>query len=59
MDGCLSDRQEMLAVRSVIATLTALDEIDSVELLVEGIEPVFRNAALNQVRQSLPSWFAE
>lgn len=59
LDGCLSDRQEMLAVRSVIATLTALDEIDSVELLVEGIEPVFRNAALNQVRQSLPSWFAE
>ena len=46
-------------MRSVIATLTALDEIDSVELLVEGIEPVFRNAALNQVRQSLPSWFAE
>ena len=46
-------------MRSVIATLTSLDEIQSVELLVEGIEPVFRNMELNQVGRPLPSWFAE
>lgn len=59
LDGCKTPLQERLAVRSVIATLTSLDEIRSVELLVEGIEPVFQNTELNQVGRSLPSWFAE
>ena len=59
LDGCNSRHQELLAVRSVIATLTSLEEIQSVELLVEGIEPVFQNAELNQVGRSLPSWFAK
>ena len=59
LDSCKTQLQEQLAVRSVIATLTSLDEIQSVELLVEGIEPVFRNTELNQVGRPLPSWFAE
>lgn len=59
LDSCKTQLQEQLAVRSVIATLTSLDEIRSVELLVEGIEPVFRNTELNQVGRPLPSWFAE
>lgn len=59
LDGNTSQIQERMAVRSVIATLTSLDEIDSVELLVEGIEPVFRDAELNQIGRPLASWFAE
>lgn len=59
LDGCRDAGQEQLAVRSIIATLSALEEIDTVELLVEGIEPVFRNEELNSTHTPSPSWFAE
>ena len=59
LDGCLSLRQEELAVRSVIATLTAMDGIRSVELLVEGIQPQYQNAGLSQLHRAQAAWFAE
>lgn len=59
LDGCLSLRQEELAVRSVIATLTALDGIHSVELLVEGIQPQYQNAGLSQLHRAQAAWLAE
>ncbi len=59
LSGCKSEKEERLAMRSIIATLCALDEIESVEILVEGLEPPYRNAALKSIRRSGESWFAE
>ena len=59
LDGCRNPAQERLAVRSIIATLSALREVDTVELLVEGIEPVFRNVDLKSTHVPAASWFAE
>ncbi|MDR0889881.1 MAG: GerMN domain-containing protein [Oscillospiraceae bacterium] len=39
IDGCQTAQQEDLAARAVIATLTALEDITSVEILVEGLTP--------------------
>lgn len=50
---------ETLAVRSVIATMTARPDIRSVTILVEGIEPYYSQSNLNSVRTSSASWFAE
>lgn len=59
LDGCSNAAEEMLAVRSIVATMCALPEIDSVEILVEGIEPAFRDEALRTVHRSEPRWFAD
>lgn len=59
LDGCTDAAEELLAVRSVVATLCALQGIDSVELLVEGIEPSYRDAALLNVHSPQARWFAE
>ncbi len=59
LNGCTSAQEEMLAVRSVVATMCALPEISSVEILVEGIEPVFRDETLRTVRRPEPRWFAD
>lgn len=59
LDGCTDAEEEQLAVRSVVATLCALPGIDSVELLVEGIEPSYRDAALLNVHSPQARWFAE
>lgn len=59
LDGCTNEAEERLAVRSVIATMTALPGIQSVEILVEGLEPVYRDTALSATRQADRSWFTE
>lgn len=55
----LETSQEVLAVRSVIATLTALPEIDSVEIFVEGMTPEFQNTYLSRVRTPQTDWIAK
>lgn len=50
---------ETLAVRSIVATMTALPEIKSVEILVEGIEPTYFQPYLSSVRTPAAFWFAE
>ena len=57
LNGCANDLEETLAVRSVIATLCALDGISAVEILVEGIEPNYRDNALSRSRQPQENWF--
>lgn len=59
LDGCDSAEQETLAVRAVVATLCTLPAIDNVELLVEGIEPGYRDASLSGVHSPQARWFAE
>ena len=54
-----SEQEERLAVYSIVATMCALDGIDSVEILVEGLEPNYRNAELKNVRQPEKTWYAE
>lgn len=59
IDGCASRAEEESAVRAVVATLCALDGIDTVEILVEGIEPTYRTQYLLRVRQPSGDWFAK
>ena len=59
LDGCTTIAEEQCAVRSIIATLCALDGIDSTEILVEGIEPAYRSLNLSHVRQPSADWFAK
>lgn len=58
-EGCANEAEEQAAVRSVIATVCALPNVSKAEILVEGIEPVFRNAALSGAHQPEQSWFTE
>ena len=58
LSGCENGQAQQLAVRSIVATLCALPEIDTVELLVEGITPDYQNSGLRLVHQSDPNWFA-
>lgn len=57
--GCEDSREEMLAVRSMIATVSQLPGISAVEILVEGIEPSYRDPALGQLRMPNGDWFVE
>lgn len=59
LDGCANEAEELLAVRSVVATLCALPKIDSVEILVEGIEPNYRDITLLYIHTPQARWFAE
>lgn len=59
LDGCSNAEEETLAVRSIVATMCALPEINSVEILVEGIEPAFRDETLRTIRRPEPRWFAD
>ncbi len=59
LSACSSAQEELLAVRSIVATLYALDGISSVEILVEGLEPTYRATWLKNVRQPENDWFAE
>lgn len=52
-------QEEQLAVRSIVATMCAIDGITSVEILVEGLEPIYRNSALQDIRQPEAHWYAE
>ena len=57
--GCHDISEEMLAVRSVIATVCQLPEISAVEILVEGIEPDYRDPALARLRMPADAWFVD
>lgn len=59
LDGCSDAFDEQSAVRAVVATLCALDEVSSTEILVEGLEPAYRSAHLLRVRQPAVEWFAK
>ncbi len=59
LSGCEDAGQEMLAVQSVIATMSELEGVSSVEILVEGLEPNYRVAWLKNLRQPQKEWFAE
>ncbi len=59
LDGCESVQEERLAVRSIVATMCALDGISTVEILVEGLEPTYRITGMHNIRQPEDSWFAE
>lgn len=58
IDGCADARQERLALRCLVATLSTLPEVETVELLIEGIAPVFQSAELQYVHTTDASWFA-
>lgn len=55
--GCENISEEQLAVHSVIATVCQLPEVSYVEILVEGIEPSYRDPTLAQLRMPMDSWF--
>ncbi len=59
LGGCADAQQEACAVRSVVATMCALPEIQSVEILVEGLEPSYRDSSLALVHQVEEDWLAE
>lgn len=51
--------EELLAVRSLIATMYELDGIEAVEILVEGMTPDYLSPSLANIRQPNQRWFAE
>lgn len=57
--GCTDAYEEQLAVRAVIATVCQLPEISAVEILVEGIEPTYRDAALSLLRTPVDRWYVD
>ncbi len=57
--GCYTAEAEALAVRSVITTLCALEGISGVEILVEGLEPNYRDDSLAAIRRPQADWKAE
>ena len=59
LDGCAGESEEIIAVRSIVATMCALPGIRSVEILVEGREPIYRDSTLSDVHQPDQSWFTE
>lgn len=56
--SCTSEQEERLAVRAVVATLCAQPGIFSVDILVEGLSPVYRDEMLSSTHQRSASWFA-
>lgn len=59
LDGCTDAEEETLAVRSIIATMCGLSEISTVEILVEGIEPDFRDETLRMIHRTAERWIAD
>lgn len=59
LEGCKDAQEEAYAVRSVIATMCALPEINSVEILVEGLEPSYRDGSLALAHRIEAAWLAE
>lgn len=59
LDGCTNAEEETLAVRSIVATMCSLAEINAVEILVEGIEPTFRDETLGAIHRPAEHWIAD
>ena len=49
--------QEGMAVREIVASLSALPEVETVDLLVEGLEPNYRDDSLQAVHTARNYWF--
>ena len=54
--GCHSEADELFAVRAVIASVCSIESISAVEILVEGIEPSFRDDSLGSMRRLQKDW---
>lgn len=59
LDGCAGAEEETLAVRSIVATMCGLAEVNTVEILVEGIEPTFRDESLRTIHRTAERWIAD
>jgi hypothetical protein len=46
-----------MAVREIVASLSALPEVETVDLLVEGLEPNYRDDSLQAVHTARNYWF--
>ena len=46
-----------MAVREIVASLSALPEVETVDLLVEGLEPNYRDGSLQAVHTARNYWF--
>ena len=61
-DRVKDKNSQMLAVRSIVATLSSLPHVKAVEILVEGNRPQYYmdyNDALGDVRTVSPDWFMD
>ena len=54
---CRTAEQERMAVREIVASLSALPEVETVDLLVEGLEPNYRDDSLQAVHTARNYWF--
>lgn len=57
LEGCRTAEQERMAVREIVASLSALPEVETVDLLVEGLEPNYRDDSLQAVHTARNYWF--
>ncbi len=59
VDGCPNAAAEVRAVRAVVASLCKLRGVSGVEILVEGLAPVYRDPLLSTVRVPRAGWICE
>ena len=59
VDGCPDTASQTRAVRAVVATLCKLRGVSGVEILVEGLAPVYRDPTLASVRVPQAGWIAD
>ena len=57
LEGCRTAEQERMAVREIVASLSALPEVETIDLLVEGLEPNYRDDSLQAVHTARNYWF--
>ena len=54
----VQDRQRTIALRGeIVASLSALPEVETIDLLVEGLEPNYRDDSLQAVHTARNYWF--
>ncbi len=51
--------KEETAVKSIVATLCALPTVDTVEILVEGLAPEYRDRSLQEIHRMDKDWICE
>lgn len=59
VDDCPDAASQTRAVRAVVATLCKLRGVSGVEILVEGLAPVYRDPTLTSVRVPQAGWIAD
>ncbi|MBR4308514.1 MAG: GerMN domain-containing protein [Oscillospiraceae bacterium] len=55
----MTREMEEVAVKSIVATLCALPEVKTVEILVEGLTPEYQNSELEEIRHMDLDWIYE